>query len=199
MENENNFSDEKEVWRPVVGYEELYEVSNLGRVRSYYNKGRILKPNLNHFGYLYVNLYKNKLCKHMYVHRLVAEAFLPNLDNLPQVNHLNECKTDNRVCNLEWCTALYNNNYGTHNQRIRESMYKTEVVQLTLTGLYIATFPSQHDAARKTGIHQGGIFNCCKGIRPTYGGFKWKYLRDYKKEKEVLINTKKIWTCNPLF
>lgn len=113
-----------EIWKDIKGYEGLYQVSNMGRVKSLGNdktrKERILnlKPKSN--GYIEVTLYKNSEREYKYVHRLVAEHFLPNPDNLPQVNHKIddfEHRSDNRVENLEWCTAKYNNNYGTRKEK----------------------------------------------------------------------------------
>lgn len=98
-----------EEWKNVIGYEGLYEVSNLGRVRRV-NKG-LLKLQ-NNQGYNQVYLYKCGIRKGIRVHRLVAQAFIPNPDNLPEVNHKNEDKMNNSVDNLEWCTAKYNVNYG---------------------------------------------------------------------------------------
>ena len=121
-----------EEWRPVVGYEGLYEVSNTGRVRSVdryvktcygsyrLHKGKVLSPGIRPDGYLVVSL-QYRMFR---VHRIVAEAFLPNPDNLPQVNHKDEDKSNNRVDNLEWCTAKYNNNYGTARIRAKETAIK---------------------------------------------------------------------------
>ena len=121
-----------EKWRPVEGYEGLYEVSNTGRVRSVdryvktcygsyrLHKGKVLSPGIRPDGYLVVSL-QYRMFR---VHRLVAEAFLPNPDNLPQVNHKDEDKSNNRVDNLEWCTAKYNNNYGTARIRAKETAIK---------------------------------------------------------------------------
>ena len=111
----------EEIWKPVVGYEGLYEVSSLGIVRSLdrydsrncFRKGRILKLNDNGRGYLDVQLCSNGKVKHHLVHRLVAEAFIPNPYNLPQVNHRDENPSNDNVDNLEWCDAKYNINYGT--------------------------------------------------------------------------------------
>ena len=126
----------EEIWRPVVGYEGLYEVSSYGRVRSldmyvkvgYGNyrlhKGKVLSPAKDTGGYLKVNLYCNGKQKTIDVHRLVAQAFLPNPDNLPQVNHKDENKTNNRVENLEMCNAKYNLSYGTRNIRERDTKIK---------------------------------------------------------------------------
>ena len=120
----------EEIWRPVVGYEGLYEVSNTGQVRSvgryyvnslgkrFFLKGKILSLSDNGRGYLRTVLKKDNKESSKYIHRLVAEAFILNVDGLPAVNHKDEDKTNNSVDNLEWCTAKYNNNYGTKNERV---------------------------------------------------------------------------------
>lgn len=133
MTNEKENTDHiqtAEEWRDVVGYEGLYQVSNLGRVKSLdrvvngkshsqvIKRGKLLKIQYNIDGYCIVCLSKRSVYKHYKVHRLVAQAFIPNLDNLPCVNHKDEDKTNNRVDNLEWCTVLYNNGYGTKPSRI---------------------------------------------------------------------------------
>ncbi len=106
----------KEIWKDIEGYEGLYQVSNLGDVRSLKyaggNKVKILKQgNVN--GYKRVSLHKNNKQKNYFVHRLVAMTFIPNPNNLPLVNHKDENKTNNSVDNLEWCTQKYNINYGS--------------------------------------------------------------------------------------
>ena len=129
----------EEIWKPVVGYEGLYEVSSLGRARSLgrfvsinrFLKGRILRLCYNAKGYLRAQLSSNNKAKMYMVHRLVAIAFLPNPDNLPEVNHIDEDKTNNSVENLEWCDGKYNVNYGTRNDRIRDTRLKNG----TYTGL----------------------------------------------------------------
>ena len=120
-----------EEWRPIEGYEGLYEVSNTGRVRSvdrydnrnYFRKGKVLSPGKDTVGYLFVILHCNGKSKEINVHRLVAKAFIENPDNLPQVNHKD--KTNNNVDNLEWCTAKYNNKYGSRKDKVRESKLKS--------------------------------------------------------------------------
>ena len=122
-----------EEWRPVVGYEGLYEVSNTGRVRSVdkydsmnrFLRGRILRLFTDGLGYLRAQLYSNSKRKSFLVHRLVAQAFIPNPDNLPQVNHRDENPGNNNVDNLEWCDRSYNNNYGTRKDKVRESKLKS--------------------------------------------------------------------------
>ena len=117
-----------EEWRPIEGYEGLYEVSSYGKDRSldrfYYrlHKGKVLSPTKDRYGYLTVTLNCNGKSKTIKIHRLVAQAFLPNPDNLPQVNHKDEDKTNNNVDNLEWCTAKYNVNFGTRQERYRNTM-----------------------------------------------------------------------------
>ena len=114
-----------EEWKSIPGYEGLYEVSNLGRVRSldrydgrnHFRKGKVLSLVKNTDGYLKVLLKCNTKCKTITVHRLVAQAFIPNPDNLPIINHKDEDKTNNRVENLEWCDNYYNLMYGTGNDR----------------------------------------------------------------------------------
>lgn len=114
----------KEIFKDIEGYENLYQVSNLGNVKSlnykHTGKEKILTPDKDRYGYFKVVLHKQGKRKKFFVHRLVAQAFLPNSQNLEQVNHKNEIKTDNRVQNLEFCTPKYNANYGTRNKRVAE-------------------------------------------------------------------------------
>lgn len=174
-----------EEWRDIKGYEG-YQVSNLGNVRSldrwitYKNggkrfwKGKTLKPNLIQ-GYLYVFLYKKEAKPKIFrIHRLVAEAFIPNPDNLPQVNHINERKTDNRVENLEYCNARYNLNYK-NGQKRRGEKRKKSVAQFDLNNNYITTYPSIKEASLALNKNHTGIMNCLKGTAKTAYGFKWYY------------------------
>lgn len=120
----------EEIWKPIEGYEGLYEVSSYGRVKRLggydrFNRkkvSKILKLSYNNSGYYIVHLWKNGFRKSKLLHRLVAETFIPNIDNLPQVNHKDENKSNNRVDNLEWCTAKYNSNYGTSIERRKVKM-----------------------------------------------------------------------------
>ena len=123
---------QNEIWKPIDGFVGYYEISNFGNVRSvnryaktFYGKrtikSRTKEQFLNPKGYLRVALFKEQKCKKFFVHRLVAMAFIPNPFNYPFINHKNEIKSDNRMENLEWCTAKYNDNYGTRNERIKDT------------------------------------------------------------------------------
>lgn len=160
-----------EQWKDIKGYEGLYQVSNLGRVKSV-RKDLILKKNVNkNNGYEQVTLYNHCYCKTFSVHRLVAQAFIPNPKNLPQVNHRNEIKTDNVVENLEYCDAKYNCNYGTKNDKIRKPTN-----QYTKKGEFIKTWSSLTEIQEKLGFRKSNLSNCCNGRLPSCYGFIWKYV-----------------------
>ena len=124
-----------EIWKDIAGYEGIYQVSNLGNVRSLdryiinskgskcFLKGKLMKLNKSGGGYVCINLTKNGKVKGHFVHRLVAQAFIPNPHNLLQINHIDECITNNCVDNLEWCNSYYNTHYGTRNQRLQEKRH----------------------------------------------------------------------------
>ena len=161
----------EEIWCPIKGYEGLYEVSYQGRVKSLkFGKERILKPLRHTSGYLQVNLCKNGEVKHCLVHRLVAQTFIPNPDNLPEVNHKDENKTNNKVSNLEFCDAKYNINYGTRNDRCSKP-----VLQFTKDGEFVKEWKSSTDVERNLGFAQQHISSCCTGKRKSANGFVWKY------------------------
>lgn len=182
-----------EVWKPIEGFEGIYEISNCGNVRSldrcfsydsnygrhnYY--GTILKKSLKRNGYHQVNLYYKGHVKHIAVHRLVANAFIPNPNNLPYVNHKDENKTNNHVDNLEWCTAKYNTNYGTGIERCvkgRKDVLSKPIYQLDLNGNVIAEYTSATVAAKTLGgkASQAAIWRCLIGKFKTAYGYKWKY------------------------
>lgn len=164
----------KEYWKPVVGYEGHYQVSNFGRVKSIkFGKEILLKQRQCMNGYKSVILYKNGKGKNILVHRLVAQAFIDNPDNLPEVNHKDECKTNNVVSNLEWCDRKYNQNYGTRIERVAEKLSKP-VLQYDLEGNFIKEWPSIMECDRN-GFNRGHIADCCQGKLKTYKGFIWRY------------------------
>ena len=148
----------EEIWRPVVGYEGLYEVSNTGRVRSLdkydsmnrFLRGRILRLFTDGLGYLRAQLYSNSKRKSFLVHRLVAQAFIPNPDNLPQVNHRDENPSNDNVDNLEWCDGKYNVNYGTRIDRIRDIRLKNG----TYTGLSKEEYRKKRYQEKKDKINE---------------------------------------------
>ena len=174
-----------EIWKDIEGYEG-YQVSSEGRVRSLdrwvvykngkkrFRKGMILKPFLNNCGYFQVYLGKNGKQKWLKVHRLVAKAFIPNPDNLPEVNHINEFdKTDNKVENLEWCDRSYNVNYGTGVQRRREKQGK-KVYQYTTDNQLVKVWDSLSECVRN-GYYNTCITKCCMGVYKQHKGYKWSY------------------------
>ena len=190
----------KELWKDIEGYEGLYMVSSEGRVKSLARTKRaksgselpvpetIIKQQLKR-GYLTVCLSDNGKRKYPLVHCLVAQAFLPNPNNLPQVNHKNEDKTDNRVENLEWCDAKYNNNYGTRvfktraMQLNRKDLSK-QVIQYDLEGNVIKdNWTSTKEIQRVLGYSASNISLCCNGHpkHKTANGYIWRY-----KEKETV-------------
>lgn len=172
----------EERWLPVAGFEGYYEVSDQGRVRSLdhrdrtgrFHKGRLLKPNTQRAGYLNVHLSKGEVKKTQRVHRLVASAFIENPMNHPEVNHINEDVTDNRACNLEWCTRVYNVNYGGY--QTRKALAQGKKVNAILDGCVIATFASEGVAARFVNGSQGGISSAVIGRSESYRGLQWEYV-----------------------
>lgn len=173
-----------EYWVPVKGYEGYYEVSNWGRVKSlnYLHKGisRIIVPVNIGNGYYRVSLCKNGVVKNIFIHRIVAEAFVSNPDNLPIINHKSEKTNENFVWNLEWCTNKYNSNYGTIKERILNTRtvnnsYGSEMpVIATNANGDSFKFKSLCEAARQLKLHQSLITDCLKGRRKTTGGFTFK-------------------------
>ena len=160
-----------EEWRAIKGYEDLYQVSNLGNIRN--TNGYIRKLHKDGTrGYLKIILSKKSVCKSFYVHRLVAEAFIENPKNLPCINHIDECKTNNFVNNLEWCSYKYNNNYGTMQDRGHEKLNK-KVLMFDYSGKVLNEFKSISEALRQTGIKH--ISDCCHGRRLSAGGYLWKF------------------------
>ena len=166
---------ENEVWKDIEEYEGLYQVSNQGRVKSlWFGKEKILKPEKVRNGYLLVGLWKNGKPKMYQVHRLVALTFLPNPNNLPEVNHKDEDKTNNCVDNLELCDRKYNMNFGTRTQRQAEKCSKP-VIQFTKDGKFVREWKSTMDVERNLGYSNSHISSCCTGRYNSSYGFIWKY------------------------
>lgn len=179
-----------EEWRPIEGYVGLYEVSNLGRVRrldgtdarGHRIKGRVLKARRCSRGYSAVSL-SNGTASQAMIHRLVAKAFVPNPHNKPDINHLDENKTNNAAVNLEWVTKSENMNWGSLPERMREITFeqhqarKKPVCMMTKDGFELAVFFSAADAERATSIKAQHISQCCTNApyHLSAGGYKWKY------------------------
>lgn len=178
----------EEIWKDVVGYEGLYLVSNMGRVKSMHSRNThrahrsdgILSPLNTGTGYHKV-LLSNGTVKQAKVHRIVAAAFIDNPENKPQINHKNGIRTDNRVENLEWATNSENSKHsyavlnhskaGAEAMRLKNSI---PVSQYTADGNIVATYGSASDAARANGFNAMHISGCCRGERKTHMGFIWK-------------------------
>ena len=181
-----HFNTEKEVWKDIDGYEGSYQVSNYGRVRSKDRvsfsgrklKGRVLKQKVNK-GYYVIGLYKDGKQFGETVSRLVANAFIPNSENKPEVNHIDENKANNHANNLEWVTPKENSNHGTRNSKVIPYLTwnRKPVTMIDKeTNECIQTFKSINEACRALGVTAGGgISEVCKGINKTAYGYKWKY------------------------
>lgn len=193
----------KEEWKDIEGFEGLYQVSNLGRVKSLdkwvksknnsmqFRKSRILKPNTTIWGYLQVNLYNNGVSKMCTIHRLVAQAFIPNQENKPEVDHINACRWDNVVWNLKWATKEeqldnpftfkhrseckkgekhpFYGKYGKEHHRSKP------VLQYDLNNNLIKRFDCLLEIERELGFSHGCISMCCQGKQKTACGYIWKY------------------------
>lgn len=157
-----------ERWRDIDGFEGRYRISDHGRVFSLLSK-KLLNIYTNSHGYQCVYLYLDGHYKNFKVHRLVAVAFVPNPYNLPQVNHKNEDKTYNYYTNLEWCSAAYNNNYGT--RTLRAAITNARPVVCIETNII---YWGAREAARQVGIHNH-ISECCNGKRKSCGGYHWRW------------------------
>lgn len=171
-----------EIWKTIDGYDGKYQISSHGRVKSLfrvnqygtYYKEHFLKPSLHEQGYLYVILSKNNNSQKHYIHRLVANAFISNIEKLPEVNHINEIKNDNRVENLEWCTSKYNSNYGTKIDRHKKLISKP-VIQETLDGDFVRRFNSATEAEKEIGYNATYISAVCHGKRKHAYGYKFYF------------------------
>ena len=176
----------EEIWKPVVGYESYYMVSNYGQIYSIRSRKVLLcgcRPN----GYVYFGAFGDSKRKNIQVHRAVAEAFIPNPDKLPFVNHRDENPKNNCVDNLEWCTRAYNNNYGTARMRTAIRLSKPVVVY-DCFGHYVDSCLSIADAARQFCISTSQITACCKNKISITHGMIFSYDFISKKELEDRID-----------
>lgn len=166
---------EEEIWKDIKGYEGLYQVSNKGNVKSLNykrsGKDKILKLVKQKNNYIKIQLYKDRISKQFFVHRLVAETFIDNPDNLLCVNHKDENPSNNFVENLEFCTHKYNSNYGTSKERIAEKL-SIPIKCLDLQTNEITYYSSIHEAGRKINIPFStiwtSIFKCKKAYKNRY-------------------------------
>jgi len=179
----------EEIYKNITGYEGIYYISNKGNVKSKKRKiDSILKPRKSNCGYLRIFLCKNKSHKQYTIHRLVAEAFIPNLENKPQVNHIDGIKINNFVENLEWVTSSENT---THSFRVLNKKpnltgtgkfgklngHSCPVVQYDLLGNTIKIWECMTEAQNTLKINRVCISNCCRNKQQTAGKYKWKYLK----------------------
>lgn len=196
---------EEEIWKPVSNYDGLYEVSNLGRVRSLNRiivrrngyrktlKGTVLKKMLNSNGYECVELYNRDFVrKRKLVHCLILGSFDENKEKKPCIDHINGCRTDNRLENLRWCTQKENVNFDIARQRMllscssrgkfgKDAYASKPVSQYTKDGVFIKTFASASEACRSLGLLSSGISLVCNGFRKTCGGYIWKHEETFNK------------------
>lgn len=219
----NNLNNE--IWKDVAGYEGYYQISNMGRVKSLdrmvnsarsstgfrLSKGRILKTYFARCGkcrkhsntenaYELIHLYKGVNEKAFTIHRLVAEAFIPNPKNLPQINHKDENKANNRASNLEWCDSLYNANYGTRNERVSANRNdKTPVNQFSIDGEFIAQYESLAMASKSTNVRISLISAVCRGLQSSSAGFVWKFADGVKirERRYKAPNNRKVLQLTP--
>lgn len=204
----------EEVWKDIPNYEGRYQVSNMGRIKSLpremrcgngmgihkvkerilsqVTRRKVISPNgsTHIYNYAHVMLKKMGQRQTFQVHRLVAKAFIPNPDNLSDVNHKDENGLNNRVDNLEWMSHKDNCNYGTRNQRsaagnINNPSISRRVLQLTVDGKPIKEYPSAKEAYRQTGVWPTSIQDCANhGRHKTAGGYKWEWLEPSKRKRK---------------
>ena len=205
----------KEVWKDIKGYEGLYQISNLGNVKSLDRKvnaknnkkrlikGTFLKLRFNNRNYNIVSLYKNNIQEVRFIHRLVAETFIPNPENKPEVNHIDGNKSNNRVDNLEWNTHSENIQHSWDNglqyttEKMRKAGYEMckkmsiPIIQYTLNGEFVKEWNSAADVQRELNIYRSSISMCCKEKKKSSHGYMWRYktedyplkINKYKKER----------------
>jgi len=191
----------EEIWKDIKGYEGYYQISNLGNIKSlnrtienkgaiggkYKIKGKSRSQSISKTGYYICTLCKNGKERTFKVHRLIAEAFIDNPNNLPIINHKDGNKLNNSIDNLEWCDYSYNNKEA-YKQGLKESNLKwiiecnkrkrKKVNQYDLNNNFIKQYESINEAENQTKVHHINIIKVCKGQRITAGGYKWKYAEE---------------------
>lgn len=175
----------EEKWKDIEGYEGLYQVSNLGNVRSLYFKNNICnikkiknkKITKDKKGYCRVRLTKNKKFKSFLVHRLVAQAFIPNPNNYPIVNHKDENPTNNCIDNLEWCTNQYNLKYSNVWERVAKIRGK-KIIQYDLNGRIVKIWENSQKIENELNIHKQSILYACKNKTKNTKGYIWRYVNE---------------------
>lgn len=186
----------EEVWKDVVGYEGLFSVSNFGNIRNE-KTGRVLKLYKNKRGYCLVSLYHKRNNRKTYrVHRLVAEAFIPNPNNYPYINHKDENPSNNRVDNLEWCTPQYNATYGHAHEKHMKTILdkygkyhlKKTVLQYTLDGVFVKEYDSITEASEESGIPMNNISACCRNVNTQAKGFIFVFKGDEERAMRGTLN-----------
>ncbi|WP_462375839.1 NUMOD4 domain-containing protein [Segatella buccae] len=184
----------EEYWKPISGFDGIYEVSNLGRIKSLdriaigkdgirqKRLGKILSGQVINSGYRVVHLRKPGYSCVRLVHRVVAETFILNVEDFPYVNHKDENKLNNAAYNLEWCTPKYNANYGSAREKLSKShlnhpAISKRVLMADNHGNILKSFTSIHEASRITGILNSNICRCSRGEKhyKSAGGYKWYY------------------------
>lgn len=182
-----------EIWKDIEGYNNKYQISNYGRIKSLCDnhlmkREVILKPRIANNGYLYINLYKNSKCKTKRIHRLVAETFIDNPNNLPQVNHIDGNKLNNKANNLEWVSASDNCKHAYINGlsnpinnlpkdlKGKNNPKAKKIIQLDINNNPIKKWETIKEASETLKINH--ISACCRGNRKTAGGYVWKYVDD---------------------
>lgn len=173
----------KEIWKDIKDYEELYQISNYGRVKSLYRyvdkthiyKEKIMKNHNDGRNYYDIQLTKNGTRKTVKIHRLVAEAFVPNPNNYKWVNHKDENPSNNYYENLEWCTPKYNANYGTNKERISKKLSK-KINQYNKDGEFIKQWNSSVEIFKALKIRH--TTECCNNQRKIAGGYIWRFADD---------------------
>lgn len=171
----------QEIWKDISNYEGLYQISNLGRVKSLSKKSgflilkeRIMKPTIKDNGYYQIALYKNKKGCKKYIHRLVAEAFIPNPNNYPCINHKDYNKANNNVDNIEWCSYSQNNTYSNC-QVVAGASKRIPVLQCDKNGVILKEWECSLRAGQELGFSNSSITACCRGRANTAYGYTWRY------------------------